>query len=172
MGAGNRVERPGHGEAGCALGSPDRAAKIAAAKRGKPRPANVIEALRKANLGRKLTAEHRAKMSADHKRRGTRPPAAGVPWTAAEDVLLGTMKDRDVAARTGRSEAGVSERRYELGMPPFTRRATRGIPIAWTEAKDQLLGTVSDVALARRLRCSPMTVFYRRRRLNVPPFRG
>jgi hypothetical protein len=50
---------------------PVRRAKIAAAKRGKPRPRRVIDALRRANLGRKLSAEQRAKMSAAHKRRGT-----------------------------------------------------------------------------------------------------
>jgi hypothetical protein len=59
---------------------PMRCAKIAAAKRGKPRPRSVIGALRRANLGRKLSAEQRAKMSATHKRRGTRPPKAGRPW--------------------------------------------------------------------------------------------
>ena len=55
---------------------PVRRAKIAASKLGKPRPQHVMEALREANLGRKLPAAQRAKMSAAHKRRGTRPPAA------------------------------------------------------------------------------------------------
>jgi len=53
-----------------------RRAKIAAAKLGKPRPPEVIEALRRANLGKKLSAATRAKMSATHKRLGTWPPAA------------------------------------------------------------------------------------------------
>jgi len=55
---------------------PARRAKIAAARRGKPRPPEVIEAMRQANLGKKLSAETRAKMSAAHKARGTWPPAA------------------------------------------------------------------------------------------------
>jgi hypothetical protein len=58
------------------LQDPGRRAKIAAAKRGKPRPASVIETLRKANTGRKLSTATRAKMSAAHKQRGTIPPAA------------------------------------------------------------------------------------------------
>lgn len=44
-------------------------AKIAAAKRGKPRPPHVVEAMRLANIGKKHTAETRAKMSAAHKRK-------------------------------------------------------------------------------------------------------
>jgi hypothetical protein len=41
-----------------ALKRPERAAKIAAAKTGKSRPRHVIEAMREANIGRKLSAEH------------------------------------------------------------------------------------------------------------------
>ena len=55
---------------------PERAAKIAAAKKGKPRPPHVIEAMRSANIGRKHTVETRRKMSEAHKRRGTMPPKA------------------------------------------------------------------------------------------------
>jgi len=58
---------------------PVRRAKIAASRRGKPRPPEVIEALRRANLGKKLSAETRAKMSAAHKARRTWPPAAKRP---------------------------------------------------------------------------------------------
>jgi hypothetical protein len=151
---------------------PERNARIAAALRGKRRPRYVVEALIKANKGRKLSADQRRKMSEAHQRRGTIPPAAGVPWKPDEDALLGTMKDREVAERIGRSEAAVSERRYVLDVAALTKRAPRGKPIAWTPAKDRLLGTMSDVDLACRLRCSPMTVFYRRRRLKIPPWRG
>jgi hypothetical protein len=152
------------------LKSPERAAKIAAAKRGKPRPPGVNEALRKVNVGKKASRATRRKMSEAHKRRGTRPPLAGEPWTAEEDALLGTMKDRDVAARIGRSESAVSERRYALDVAAFTERAPPGKPI-WTPAKDRLLGTMSDVDLARRLHCSPMAVFHRRRKLGNPRYR-
>ena len=51
------------------LKNPERAAKIAAAKPGKPRSAETIKAMRRANIGKKLTVETRAKMSAAHKRR-------------------------------------------------------------------------------------------------------
>src|SRR5262249_3574027 len=65
-----------------------RRGKLAAAKRGRAPPRHVLEALRRANLGRKHPAEARARMSASHKARGTRPPKAGVPWSAEEDALL------------------------------------------------------------------------------------
>jgi hypothetical protein len=102
-----------------ALKSPERAAKISASKRGKRRPASVGEKIRKARLGTKATAETRARMSEIHRQRGTRTPAAGVPWTAEEEALLGTMKDSDVAARTGRTLPAVRDRRYGLGVEAF-----------------------------------------------------
>ena len=56
---------------------PAARAKSGAARRGKPRPPHVIEALRRANIGRKLTADHRRKIGDAHKRLRTRPPKAG-----------------------------------------------------------------------------------------------
>ncbi len=54
--------------------SPEANAKKSAAKAGVPRPEPVREKLRRARLGMKLSAETRARMSATHKRRGTKPP--------------------------------------------------------------------------------------------------
>ena len=97
--------------------SPERAAKIANTKRGKPRPASTIEAMRRANLGKKMSDEARAKMSEAAKRSGARPPAvSGPPWSAAEGALLGTMSDSDVAERIGRSVGAVRGRRYLVGV--------------------------------------------------------
>ena len=53
--------------------SPERAAKIAAAKRGKPRPPHVQELLRTLQVGRTASAETRRKLSEAHKRRRTKP---------------------------------------------------------------------------------------------------
>lgn len=64
---------------------PERRRKIAESKRGKPRPGHVVEALRAANVGRPLSAEHRAKIGAATRRNGTIPPKAGRLWTAEED---------------------------------------------------------------------------------------
>ena len=82
-------------------GDPDRRAKIAAAKRGVPRPWSVIKKLIDAKTGTKHTAEAKAKMSAAQKRRGTRPPKAGRAWTAEEDEAVRTMSPRRPRSRQG-----------------------------------------------------------------------
>jgi hypothetical protein len=45
-------------------------------------------------------------------------------WTPAEDQLLGTMPDRELAARLGCTPAMVFNRRAKLDVPPFTRPAS------------------------------------------------
>jgi hypothetical protein len=94
---------------------PERRRKIAESKTGKKRPAHVIEAIRKANTGRARTAETRQRISEGQKRRGVTPPAAGVPWTAAEDALL-TLTPAEVVAKTGRTLSAVYARRSQLGF--------------------------------------------------------
>jgi hypothetical protein len=102
---------------------PARRAKIAVARRGKPRPRHVIEAMRAANLGRKHTDQTRRRMSEAHRRRGTRPPAAGRPWTAEEDALLTAgLVAAEVAARTRRTLTAVYIRRRQLQMPDGRRK--------------------------------------------------
>jgi hypothetical protein len=149
-----------------ALRSPERAAKIAAARLGKPMPAQTRKALRLAHAGRKPSAVTRLKLSAAHK--GRRPPAAkGPPWTGAEDALLGTMRDKDVAAKIGRSAAAVADRRYVLCIPAFTKRAARGKPVKWTVARLKMLGAMTDAELAARLGCTIEVVRNQRRRLGI-----
>jgi hypothetical protein len=97
-----------------------RRAKIAA-KRGKPRPPHVIEALAAANRGKPLSEETRRRMSAAHKRRGTRPPKAGRPWTAEEDELVRTLPAPQAAAKTGRPLCSVYGRRRQLTVPDGRR---------------------------------------------------
>jgi hypothetical protein len=106
-------------------GDPERRAKIAAARRGKPRPAHVVEAMRNANLGRLHSTETRRKMSEAHKRRGTRPPAAGRTWTAEEDACVVNRPAREAAERTGRSVVAVRSRRRKLALPDGRMREAR-----------------------------------------------
>jgi Ni/Co efflux regulator RcnB len=82
--------------------SPERRAKLAARMQGKKLPPAVVEKMRAAQLGKRASAETRAKMSAVQKRRGTRPPAAGQPWMKDDEALLGTDLDRIIAERVGR----------------------------------------------------------------------
>src|SRR5262245_47938132 len=93
-----------------------RRAKIAAAKRGKPRPRHIIEAMAAGRRGKPHTAGARRKMSAAHRRRGTRPPRASRPWTAAEDGMLRQLPAAEVAQRTGRTLGEVYGRRRVLEL--------------------------------------------------------
>jgi hypothetical protein len=91
---------------------PVRCAKIAASRRGKPRPPHVIEAVRKAHKGRKHTEETRKKLSAAQRQRGTIPRAAGRPWTEKEEALLGKVPDELLARKIDRKVSAVVQRRH------------------------------------------------------------
>lgn len=109
---------------------PERRAKIAAARRGKPRAKHVIEALVKANTGKKRSVESRQKQSATVKRLGIRPPKAGRAWTPDEEALLHTLPAAEVAKRTGRTLAAVYVRRQRLGLEDGRRtRMTKAAKI-------------------------------------------
>jgi hypothetical protein len=101
---------------------PERCRKIAAARRGKPRPKHVIEAMRAGRTGKPHPEEVRARMSEAHKRRGTRPPKAGRPWTKEEDKLLWSLSAAEVARQTSRTLTAVYTRRHLLGLPDGRRR--------------------------------------------------
>ena len=45
-------------------------------------------------------------------------------------------------------------------------------PTKWTRAEDELLGTMPDTVLARKLRCTPISVFNRRKLLKIAAFRA
>ena len=100
--------------------------RLAASRRGKPRPAHVREAVRNARLGTHHTEESRRKISEAHRRRGTRPPKAGRPWTPADDALLDRLTPAEVAERTGRTRGAVWHRRQDLKLPDG--RAGRKVP--------------------------------------------
>jgi hypothetical protein len=106
-------------------GDPERRERIAAARRGKPRPAGMMEALAEANRGKTLGEETRRKMSEAHGRRGTQPPAAGRPWAAEEGELVRTPPAGEAARHTGRTLTAVYDRRIDLGMPDGRRRENK-----------------------------------------------
>jgi len=108
---------------------PERRAKIAAAKRGRPRPKYVREAISAAQRGKRLSEETRRKMSEAHRRRGTQPPAAGPTWTAREDAWLGKLPDAEVARRTRRTLNAVQCRRQILRIAKHGSRG-RGFATA------------------------------------------
>lgn len=94
----------------------ERRRKIAEARRGKPRPDHVIEAMRKGRTGKPHSAEARRKMSEAQKRRVRVP---GRAWTRDDDALLGDFPDTEVARRTNRTVAAVVARRKKRGTPKF-----------------------------------------------------
>jgi hypothetical protein len=95
---------------------PERRRKISEARRGKPRPPHVLEAMDRARRGMHHSEETRRKMSQTHRRRGTPVPGTQV-WTPEEDELVRTLPVEEVARRTGRSMSAVYTRRGRLGMP-------------------------------------------------------
>lgn len=95
-------------------GLPERRQKIAAARRGYSMPRSVREKLRRANIGKRIPAAVCQKMSESHKRRGTHPPAAGIPWTDFEMSLVAEYSPAEVAKRTGRTMKAVYAARRRL----------------------------------------------------------
>jgi len=95
---------------------------IIESKRGKRRPKRVMAALRKANKGRKVSAETRRKLSVAQRKRGAYPPAAGVPWERWEDELFNSLPAAEIVKRTGRTLNAVYLRRQKLGYPDGRRR--------------------------------------------------
>lgn len=100
---------------------PVRIAKISAANRGKKLSMELRRRLSEAHRGKQFSDEHRRKLSEVNKRRGARPPAAGVPWSAAEDALI-NLSPAEVMRLTGRSIDAVYHRRRILGLTPAGRR--------------------------------------------------
>jgi hypothetical protein len=114
------------GEAMRALGvkkarDPQRRRKIAEARRGKPRPPHVLEAMHEAWRGSHHTEETRRRMSRTHRKRGTLVPGT-IPWTSEEDAMVKVLPAEEAAKRTGRSLSAVYKRRWRLGLPDGRRR--------------------------------------------------
>jgi hypothetical protein len=107
-----------------AANSPEANAKKSAWRKGRPIHPNALAALERYR-GRKPSNATRRKMSEIHGQRGTRPPWLAPPWTVEEDALLGTMPDRHVAQRTGRTLSAVQCRRALLDIDGFYRKRKR-----------------------------------------------
>lgn len=69
----------------------ERLRKLAESRKGQPRPKRIVEIVRVALTGRKLSPEHCAKIGKRNKRMGIIPrKAQGRLWTRAEDELVRT----------------------------------------------------------------------------------
>ena len=88
-------------------------------------------------------------------------------WTAAEDALLGTMRDEEVASRTGRPLSGILQRRHNKNIP-LTVRQKR----LWSPVEDKLVGTAPDAEIAARLQRPIKSVQGRRLEVEATTLRG
>lgn len=92
--------------------TPEAIARRTEKRRGQPMHPNARKGL-EANRVKKHTEATRRKMSETHRQRGTMPPGLR-PWTAEELALLGTIPDRELAARTGRTISAIESKRSVL----------------------------------------------------------
>lgn len=98
-----------------ALRSPERRAKISAAKLGKPRP--DLSERNRLRRGAKLSTEARQRMKEAWQRHGFVGGKKGArAWTAAEDELVRTLPTAEVVRLTGRTLASVGSRRRKLRL--------------------------------------------------------
>jgi hypothetical protein len=83
-------------------------------------------------------------------------------WTPAEDKLLGTLSDREVAGQMGRTFAAVRARRIEYGLKDPSAREP------WKKSEeDRLLGTAPDDEIAKRTGRTLSAVKTRRKHLKI-----
>jgi hypothetical protein len=66
-------------------------------------------------------------------------------WMPAEDALLGTMRDAELARKLKRSVLSVRSRRNDNTSIRFNRTPKR-----WTPSELRLLGRLPDAEIARR----------------------
>jgi hypothetical protein len=96
---------------------PERRRKIAEAKRGKPRPAHVIEAMRKGRTGKPQPPHVGQIVAASNRRRKAMGLVGnGKAWTVEDDNLIRTLSAAEVVQRTGRTLPSIYSRRVRLGV--------------------------------------------------------
>ena len=84
-------------------------------------------------------------------------------WKAKETALLGTMTDKDLAARLDLSPSAVRLKRLSMDIAPFRKRAaSTGI---WTPAVMARVTKESSAALAKELGVSRQRVHQKRKEL-------
>ena len=136
------------------------------------------EKIAQAAVGRVLTPEHREKLRALNsrpkseamkQRMSERRHAAlargqrSRPWSPEEDALLGTLPDRELAKKLGRSRSAVAGRRF--GKRARARAQLH--PPVWDADQDALVRRGTLVQAARQLQRPLWVVQERRRALGV-----
>lgn len=127
--------------------------------------AKLRPALRQVRLEKRKRTTRTVKPVSRFRRRGrdSRPRTLR-RWTAAEDKLLGTVPDAELARRLERSEISVMRRRLRMGI--FVPGRTK----LWTSEDDALVGTMPDGELARKINRTLQAVKVRRQQKGLLPF--
>jgi len=93
----------------------------------------------------------------------SRPRRSLSDWKAEEIALLGTMTDKNVAARLDLSPSTVRLKRLSLEIPPFRKRASS--PGIWTPDVMARIVKESGAELAKELGVSRQRVYQKRKEL-------
>jgi len=103
----------------------------------------------------------------DHRRRlGKFRPRYHPLWSPAQDALVGTGPDKEIAARLGRPVAALRFRREQLGRPPCNPKWK-----PWTKEEKALLGTMTDAEVAVRTGHPVLSVKKARWQVGIPCFK-
>lgn len=148
---------------------PVRREKIAAARRGKKRPAEVVQKMAAAKLGKKHSRKTRRKMSESHKKQWLSGPLAERRWTGQEDAWLRSLRIAEVVERTGRTRIAVMSRRHDLGLPDARpgRRVSMSVPGRWTPKLDAIIRKLTPIEAAKKTGRSLSAVYTRRNQLGL-----
>lgn len=91
------------------------------------------------------------------------PKNHAAPWTEKDERLLGTMTDRTLAAKLGRTYEAVQRQRRKLGIAPHVAH-TR----TFTAQELRVLHSeIKDVAKARQLGVSRVRIVQIRAKLGI-----
>jgi len=84
------------------------------------------------------------------------------PWTEKDEILLGTMRDTELAEKIGRSVGAVTQKRLAMGIAAFVPRS-----YTWSRAEIALLGRKSDADVAFEIGVSRKCVVEARLRRGI-----
>ncbi len=95
-------------------------------------------------------------------------------WTAEEIGKLGERSDFHVAAEMGIHPSTVMLKRKSLGIQAYKRPAAkkRTKRRVWTDAEISMLGTNTDVAIAKALGVRVETIGRRRTKYGIPKYKA
>ena len=95
-------------------------------------------------------------------------PAKTINWTPAIFALLGKVPDGEIARTYGMNILTVQQKRVSRGIQCYARKSK--IWHYWTKKEIALLGKMPDGEVSLRTGIKKASVFWKRCKLNIPPF--